>query len=261
MLKNVLIIFAVLFMMTSVAYAGSISTNISEAGAAAGASITDNSKNKVYDRDFVNGGGNVTAGTHAFFTEPTDDSSFRRVMDLIRFGTVFSEGALKNLAKGGDAVVEYPVTSEFEKPDNVLRDGNRYIMIVVEQPEDFRATSPCQAKADDGDTTSFQIIAKLALKAISEGDNVLYLTEEGFHRKVEAGGWGIGTHVAGGSVSDNGKISGVGGGGFGISQNEVGPEDRPWVHGYGGSVPELDVVFATVAKVHSYAMTEVHEPK
>jgi hypothetical protein len=82
------------------------------------------------------------------------------------------------------------------------------------------------AKADNGDTNSIQVMAKMALSAMKKGANVLYLKAEGAHRKVEAFGWGIGFSQV--KASEDNMSTG----GTGISGGSSGPEDRPWLQGH-----------------------------
>jgi hypothetical protein len=209
----------------------------SESIAGAAAVITDNSKTKVNDRDHMTGGNNVMGRTHAlFYRGDGTDVSFRPVKELIRWGGVMNEQALKNLAKGGDVDMNFPVLNWGEKSGNwneTMQQG--FVKICVVAPESFKMTAIVDAAADDEDTTSFMVIARLALTAIENGDNVLFIEYEGYKDKVLASGWGIGTHTAGGTISDSGKNAGIAGGGFGYSKNRVGNEMRPWVRGYSGN--------------------------
>jgi len=226
------------------AYAGTSPSQSAVSGSqsAAGASINydDHSKNSVIDRQFAPSSGNVTAHTQGRYTEIKGaDVSYRPAHEFLMFGGVWSEGSLKAMAAGGDVKYSFPIVNDYEKPSNMSPDGNRYILILTGQriPQSFKASVPYDAEADDTNTNSFQIIALMALKALQNGDNVLLITHEGFNDKIYASGWGIGTHAVGAVVNESGKVSGTGGGGFGVSKNNSGEERMPWIRGYSGCVP------------------------
>ena len=238
----------------------------SEANADAGASIEtyDNSTSNVYNRNFAPVGITPLPQTNGFFTAPTPDSSFRSVKDLIRFTldegkfmVRMTEGALERLAKGGDVESHLQIIRGDSQVPRIYgsnfedaTENPRWLWIAIEEPvikdgkvigtkryEGLRVTGMTDGEADDGDTNSFQVIGKLGLKALKDGNNFMVITAEGAHRKVEASGWGIGFYTTGATVSGDGKNSGVVGGGTGYASNEVGPEDRPWVQGYVGCKP------------------------
>ena len=220
-----------------------------------GASVTidDNSSNKskVYNRQFVNPGNTPIPGTNGFFTAPTPDSSFRQVAELIFYLTGdanavsvnLTEGACESLAKGGDVDSNIQVVRERFATAKADEDGVKWITISMIKPiikdgkmVGVNKANPniagfATAEADDGDTDSFQVIGKIALKAIKAGLNHFQVTAEGAHRKVEASGFGIGFYTVGAQVSQGGQTSGLAGGGMGYSSNEAGPEDRPWIQG------------------------------
>jgi hypothetical protein len=243
-MKYFIAILTTLLLTTGIAFAGgnqATSGSESNSGATAIIDNTDASKTNINDRDHMTGGVNVTAQTHALFYKGNGgDVSFRPIKEMLRFGGVFSETALKNLAKGGDVEYNFNVVNKPRKGGNYnKKDKQRYINIVIVEPSNFALSAMVDAEADDNDTNSFQIIAKLALKALDNGDNVLFIEFEGYKDKVNASGWGIGTHTAAGTISESGKNAAIGGGGFGYSNNNVGAEMRPWVRGYAGNQPVL----------------------
>lgn len=215
---------------------------------------TDNSVNKVYNRQFVNAGVTPIPGTNGFFTAPTPDSSFRMVKELIAFLTGdpnalsvrLSEGALENMAKGGDVEANVQMIREDVARAKADEDGVKWLTVSYIAPvikdgkvvgvrkDNLEVGGFADGEADDGDTNSFMVIGKVGLKAMKQGFDHLQITAEGAHRKVEASGWGIGTYTVAGQVSDSGKTSGLVGGGLGYAQNETGTEDRPWIQGVVG---------------------------
>lgn len=108
------------------------------------------------------------------------------------------------------------------------------VSIDIIKPKDITPTGFIEGKATNGDTNSFQVFGKMGLKALKDGNSDMVITQEGHHRRVEADGWGVGTHVTGGTISDSGSSSIVGHGGTGYSSDKVGTEDYPWLHGYVG---------------------------
>jgi hypothetical protein len=224
---------------------------VDESAQSASITTTDNSRNTVNNRQFVNPGVTPIPGTNGFFTAPTPDSSFRQVKELIYYLTGdpnavsvnLTEGACENLAKGADVDINLQVVRERFAIAKADKEGVRWITISMIAPvvkdgkvvdlrkEDFNVAGFTSAEADDGNTDSFQVIGKVALKAIKANLNHLQITAEGAHRKVESSGWGIGLYTTGAKVSDGGTVSGLAGGGTGYASNEAGPEDRPWIQG------------------------------
>lgn len=223
-------------------------------------STTDNSKSKVYNRQFVNSGMTPIPGTNGFFTAPTPDSSFRNARELIFYLTGdtealsvrLSEGAIENLAKGGDVEANVQMVREEVAIAKADENGTKWLTISIIAPvfemkegkkvmtgirkEAIDVGGFADGEADDGETNSFMVIGKVGLKAIKKGFDHLQITSEGAHRKVEASGWGVGTYTVGGALSDSGKTSGLVGGGLGYASNETGTEDRPWIQGNVGMI-------------------------
>lgn len=251
-------LFIILSVVCSLAIVGNaVAGSDADANADAGATITDNSsqKNTNYDRKFVIPGNIPLPMTNGFFTAPTPDSSFRSIKDILRvFGDgntlKISEGALEKSAKGGDVDLHLQIVRGDEAVPRVYTKdfkGDKWLTIGIEKPifekgkligterlEGLNVTGLIDGESDDAETNSLQVIGKVGLKALADGNNFLIITAEGAHRKVEASGWGIGTYTVYGGNWDNGKQSGGGGGGLGYASNETGPEDRPWIQGYVG---------------------------
>jgi hypothetical protein len=222
--------------------------------------FVDNSDNSVNDsnvtnRQFVNPGNTPLPQTNGFFTSPTPDSSFRSIRDILRvFGdgqslrVELTEGALEEMARGGDVKSHLQIVrGNAAVPRAEAIDGVKYLIVGIEAPiikdnkvigtakiDGLKSTGFVDGEADDGDTNSIQVLGKMGLKALKDGNNYMIITAEGAHRKVEASGWGIGFYTVIANVSDGGTTSGLGGGGTGYAQNETGPEDRPWMQGYVG---------------------------
>lgn len=252
-MKKLLIVLlcAVALIISGTAYAENDNSE-SEAEAESNSAATvngfnDNSTNEVNSRNFVNPGVTPLPHTNGFFTSPTPDSSFRSIVDIIRVmgeGTevMFTKGALRNLAKGGDMEKHIQVVRGADQIPRVYGpetdDNEIWLTVTYENPKNqvdcVDVTGYLDAEADDADTNSLQVIGEVGLAVVADGNDYMVLTAEGAHRKVEASGWGIGFYTTGGLVSDSGKSSGIMGGGTGWSTNETGPEDRPWIQGYFG---------------------------
>jgi len=264
-MKKMLIISIVcvgLILVGANAYAQDANADAIVSGVEAGASISTQSGD-VFNRNFVNPGNTPLPMTNGFFTAPTPDSSFRSIRDILAnvegdgvLEMRISESALKEIAKGADVegtlqitkddvIVPRVYTKDTDKKDRILtiaieapiygKNANGETIVVgTKDIEGLQKTGLVDAEADDGDTNSFQVLAERGLKVLADGNNYMVVTSEGAHRKVEASGWGVGTYGVYGGVSDTGKESGAGGGGFGFAQNETGPEDRPWFQGYCG---------------------------
>lgn len=256
-MKNLFIILSIMCLVV-VGASNVFADTEAEAKAKAGAELTqiDNSvtNSKVYNRQFVNAGITPIPGTNGFFTAPTPDSSFRMAKELIFYLTGdpealsvrLTEGALENLAKGGDVDANVQVIRAALATAKADDDGVKWLTISYIAPivkdgkltgvrkEDISVGAMADGEADDGDTNSFMVIGRVGLKAMYAGFDHLQITSEGAHRAVEASGFGIGTYTVGGSISDSGKTSGLVGGGLGYASNETGTEDRPWIQGVVG---------------------------
>jgi len=200
---------------------------------------------KIYDRQLAIPGNTPLPGTNGFFAPPTPDSSFRSMQEIIAIfgddGSVeFNKGALENMAKGGDVDVHYQVVRDKKQVvryyNGSMAEYDKFLTVTIKRPKGLRVTALCDAEADDADTNTVQVLGKLGLAALADGNNVLVLTKEGQHRAVEASGWGIGAYGLGSGVNDPGSLAAAGGGGTGYSSNETGPEDRPWLHAFAGTL-------------------------
>jgi hypothetical protein len=253
-----------LIMVSGNAFAGDVGTGIitpvisgQGQGQGQGQAIDDHSTTTNYNRTFPVQGNVPLPQTNGFFTNPTPDSSFRSIRDILsafaeedNFCIKMTEGALERLAKGGDVESHLQVLRGNDQVPRIYdedTDSVKWLFIAIEKPiivdgklkgtekiDGLKVTAMADGEADDSDTNSLQVIGKIGLKALKDGNNYLVVTAEGAHRKVEASGWGIGFYTTGGLISDSGKQAGIVGGGTGYSKNQTGPEDRPWIQGYVG---------------------------
>lgn len=264
MKKMFISLFVCLFLLIGgTALAQDINTT-TEANAGVTIDNSDNSESRIYDKSYVGSGVVPFAQTNGFFTEPTDDVSFRSIKEFIRYAygprdniVGMSEGALEQLAKGGDTKIHFQIIRGNEQVPRVHEMGinptnERFLWIGIEETvvingkvigtkkeENLRVTGFIDSIATNGHTNSFQVIAKAGLRALKDGNNFMIITKEGAHRKVEAKGWGIGTYGTSGNISKSGNSSSVVGGGTGYSDNETGTEDRPWIQGYVGCKEDM----------------------
>ena len=236
--------------ITSNVMAGEANSNVEDVSASISTTNTDNSNSKIYNRQFPIAGMTPMPGTNGFFTAPTPDSSFRQVKDLIfaltgdpsALSVRLTEGALENLAKGGDVDANLQIVRADVATATADEDGVKWLTLSFIAPvvkdnkvvgvrkEALSVGAFADGEADDGDTNSFMVIGKVCLKALKANFNHVQITVEGAHRAVEASGWGIGAYTVGGNMSDSGKTAGLVGGGTGYAQNETSTEDRPWIH-------------------------------
>jgi len=248
-----------LFIMLSICLVAGITTNVmaeveanaevKDVTASISTTTTDNSNSKIYNRQFVNSGMTPIPGTNGFFTAPTPDSSFRMAKELIYYLTGdleaisvnLTEGALENLAKGGDVDANLQIVRADVATAKADDAGVKWLTISIIAPvvkegklvgvrkENLTVGGFVDGEADDRETNSFMVIGKCGLKALRAGFGHMQIVTEGAHRAVEASGFGIGTYTVGGAISDSGKTSGLVGGGLGYAQNETSTEDRPWI--------------------------------
>ena len=192
------------------------------------------------DRDFPNAAVISLPGTGAgFYVRPSKDSSFRNIKELLSFYNRFTEGACEKLAAGGSSKIHLQILNDENQIARAEADdnGDRWIKIVLVKPDEpFKMTGLIDGEAKNGGTNSFQVLGAMALKAIADGNNILYITNEDQHRMVEASGWGIGLYTVGAKVSRDGMNGGVAGGGLGWATNKSMTEDKPWYHGFVGVV-------------------------
>jgi hypothetical protein len=258
-MKRVFAIVLAILMMAGYAWAegrgGNYSSTSADSFSGSGASVDDHSSTKIYDRNFPNAGMTPMPGTNPFFAEPTPDSSFRSVRELIEmisgpgaFTFKITEGALKRLAKGGDVESHLQIIrsshvvtrAAFPKDAKWLWIAYHKPVYTEEKitgflyPKNLIITGAVDGEADGGDTNSFQVLGDMGLKALKDGNDCMVISKENHHRRIEASGWGIGFYTVIAGNWDDGKGGGAGGGGTGYASNKSGPEDLPWAQGYVG---------------------------
>ena len=229
------------------------SANVGEVGSSSGA-VIDNSgqDNSVRGgngpRYLPNAGVTPIPGTNGFFTAPTPDSSYRDMIEFLRFaGPIFSEGAFEEMKKGADLESNFQMfntANRVKRADAIVNEGEetpiRYVKVVIDRngniakEGDIRFFAAVDAEADDEETNSVQVLANMGDACADAGGNILVLTKQNAHRRVFASGWGIGFYTVGSQVSSGGQTAGLVGGGTGFAKNRTGPEDMPWLHGYCG---------------------------
>jgi len=216
---------------------------INDVSAGAGAAVDSHDTINTIDRKFISPGIIPMAGTNNFLVAPTEDSSFRSIFELIMVHDNFSDGAVDNLAKGGDVNSNLQIINEDKIVPRIKYKKGEIPMIKVvvmkngdKLPKGFAMTGYVDGEADDADTNSFHVAGKMMKKAMADGNNCIVFTKEGGHRGVFASGWGIGTYVVGGKVSNDNMNSGTAGGGTGYARNNTGTEEKPWLQGMVGVI-------------------------
>jgi hypothetical protein len=205
--------------------------------------IKDNSQTTNIDRRYVNPGSIPMPSLPGFYTEPTEDPSFRSIADLFAvFGDEFSvtEGVLKQWAKGGSVDVHFQISRGEDEVGRIYDSSPqswKWLYIAKKASPNLIVTGFTDGVAADGGTNSFQVLAEMGLAALKDGNNFLIFRREGIHRAVEASGWGVGLYTAGGLNSANGQQSITPGGGTGYARAKTGPQDKPWIHAYVGWMP------------------------
>lgn len=172
-------------------------------------------------------------GQPAWFATETLDGSFQPLANILQYGHVFTEGALESIKSNGSVRVNYLIGND---ENEVPRANGNKIKITTTVPKfssNIKFIAYANGDAKNGKTNSIQVMAAIALKAIRNGANIIYFSREGFHRKIEAFGWGIG---ASGTVANENSMSTPG---LGISGGNAGPEDRPWLQGAAFVDPNL----------------------
>lgn len=224
-------------------------------------------------RQFVNPGVTPLPMTNGFFTAPTPDSSFKSIRDIINAlhteggsGHIrLNEAALIQMAKGGKVTTHTQVVRGITQVPRAYERGpykdivtgedmvsNRFLIITIEKPivkdgkvvgmakpPGIKVTGFIDGEAKDGKTNSLQVLGKVGLTALEDGNNLMVITAEGAHRMVEASGWGVGFYGVTAGVSEAGKASSLAGGGTGYAKNKTGTEDKPWVQGYIGVAKDI----------------------
>lgn len=257
-MKRIIFLILISMMLCGNATADAISD--AEANAGAMASIDSHDNINSIDKKFVAPGITPIPGLNNFVIAPTRDSSFTSVKEILRFfvgkGTsmAITRGALKSMAKGGDVDTHLQIIrGENQVPrikiekENIAGNIERWFWIAIEKDgrpiDGLIKTGLIDGEADNGDSNSWQVIGKAALKALANGNTHMVITAEGYHRGTEASGWGIGLYTVTAEVSGSGESSQLGGGGLGYASNQASSEDKPWIKGYVGvknmSCPEV----------------------
>lgn len=176
-----------------------------------------------------------------YFGKPLPSSGFQPLEHVLMYECFFTEGSLKNILKDAEYDIhsELKVANEYYTPAApATEDGETKWIKVVIQLTPYEAANKefigfVTTNSDDGDTTSVEVMAKSALKAMKAGANVIHFSAQGAVRDVEAWGAGFGFNTTQASLHSNSNSDGnVSAAGFGISYAEAGTRDKPWLQGF-----------------------------
>jgi hypothetical protein len=252
MLKKVLgLILVGVLCLSPMAFADNTAVSQTQSQSNSGALIDNSNQDnrvKSINRNLPVPGNTPIPGTNGFFTAPTPDSSFRNMVEVLRFaGPIFSEGALDEMKSGADIESHFQLFNSKKRVKRAAapfideKEGNvPHIKVIIDHNGNLKAEGEVRffaavdGEADDAETNSIQVMADMAQDCLKNGGNLMVITNQGAHRRVEASGWGIGFYTVGSQISDGGQTAGLVGGGTGYASNQAGPEDLPWLHGYCG---------------------------
>ena len=222
--------------------------NVEDVTAMAAGNTGDVGSNNTYEAANMNDGRGFPIGTDVqygpvinYFGKPLPSSGFQPLEHVLMYECFFTEGSLKNILKDAeyDIRAELKVANEYYTPAApATEDGKTKWIKVVIQLTPYEAANKefigfVTTNSDDGDTTSVEVMAKSALKAMGAGANVVHFSAQGAVRDVEAWGAGFGFNTTQASLHSNSNSDGnVSAAGFGISYAEAGTRDKPWLQGF-----------------------------
>jgi hypothetical protein len=204
----------------------------------------------------------VTYGTLISHFGPRSNSGgFQSVQDLLLYVSIFTEGALENMAAGK---ADFSVVNDYKNFPKAgsIRDA-RWIMIVIQERKvvkDANGKDVVQlvkypAAAFKGFSSAWatkekqkmqHIMANAALAALKNNCNVLEVTMEGASIDTVSSGWGVGFNANGAYMAPGANQPTSFGStvGAGYSESQAGMRDLPWVNANGLVIP--NDVFAKI---------------
>lgn len=193
------------------------------------------------------------------FGPRSNSGGFNSVENLLLYVSLFTEGALENMAAGKS---DFSVVNDFKnfptaKP---MADGAKWILIIVQERKIVNGPdgkpvvqitrypgSAFRGYASAWATKEKQkmqhIMAQAALDALKKGCNVLEITAEGASIDTVSSGWGVGFNANGAYMAPGANQPTSFGStiGAGYSESQAGMRDLPWVNGNGLVVPDMKI--------------------
>jgi hypothetical protein len=175
------------------------------------------------------------------YAAPQKGFEFQSLRTLLMYASLFSEGSLEAILNHSEGMIhEMKKVNDSVGPLKADEKGMRYIRVVIigKPIMDSTLVGFASAQANDMETTSIEVMARVALDALRAGANVIQFTAEGAVLDTEAHGWGIGFNDTFATVSFDPKNSNVASGGTGYSSATAGLREKPWLQAFALLVPD-----------------------
>lgn len=214
-------------------------------------------------RNFAMGTPVTFANLISHFGPRSNSGGYQSVEELLLYVSIFTEGALENVASGKSDFSTVNNYKKFPKPGKI--DDARWIMIVIQERKvvkDANGKERIQVvKYPNADFKGWvsaygtkekhkmqNVLAAAALEALKSGCNILEVTMEGAAIDTISDGWGVGinangAYMAPGSNQPSSFGSTVG---AGYSTSQAGMRDLPWVNANGLVIPD-EIMFKLLA--------------
>jgi hypothetical protein len=232
---------------------------------ALGAAALESADNPLAYRGFAIGTPVTFAQLISHFGPRSNSGGFNSVENLLLYVSIFTEGALENMA---DGKADFSVVNDFKGfPKAGELRGAKWILIII---QDRKTVKDANGKdmiqvvrypnaAFRGYVSSWStkekqkmqhVMAQAGLAAIKKGCNILEITAEGASIDTVSDGWGVGFNANGAYMApgSNQPTSFGSTAGIGYSTSQAGMRDLPWVNGNGLVVPDavIEKMLATL---------------
>jgi len=219
------------------------------------------------ERPFPSGQGTNFGPVLNYYGKPLPSAAFRPVENLLKYGNVFSEGALREIIKGGKFIHELEIVRGPEQQVRAKYEKGeiRWIKIIASNAvlEDHGLIGQGTCEANNRKTDMLEVMARAALDALCEGADVLQIVAQGASRDTESSGWGIGFNTTQATIFDGtgaAASSNLTSGGTGYSQAWAGSRDKPWIQTNALKAP-TKIVGKLLPKPEKKAEVKKVEPK
>jgi len=186
-------------------------------------------------RAFANPGSVTYPGAPEFYGPDSPSSNVMDLRDILSMKNTYDRHVLSVTTKKADMRfrARYLVPT-MNKRDRSPDDS---VSVYLGKPTAGDMVAMLMVRADDTDTTTFEVMAKAALLALDVKADSLYVVAYSAEKVVKTSGWGVGFGHTTSTMNSAGDIGTVNTGGTGFQKGESGLKGKPWVHAIAVRIP------------------------
>jgi len=179
-------------------------------------------------RPFANPGSVAYPGAPEFYGPDSPSSNVMDLRDILSMKNTYDRHVLSVTTKKADMRfrARYMVPTMNKKD----RSPDDNVSVYLGKPTAGTMVAMLMVRADDTDTTTFEVMAKAALLALDVKADSLYIVAYNAEKVVKTSGWGVGLGHTTSTMNSAGDIGTVNTGGTGYQKGESGLKGKPWVH-------------------------------